>query len=154
MGQGGQSANGGGHQEIGTGMNRAEKSKAWIDTAIRPLILGLGCCGVSALQIGAPGYGLPGFDGSAYDLDPEQTNVLIVAGRVSFMFDPFLRTLYEQLAVPKWVIAYGTCAISGAVFDTLSVDQIIPVDVAIPGCPPHTGALRDALARLPRRRTS
>jgi NADH-quinone oxidoreductase subunit B len=120
--------------------------------AIRPLILDLGCCGASALQIGAPGYGLPGFDGRAYDLRPEQANVLIVAGRVSPALEPFLRALHGRLAAPRWLIAYGTCAISGAVFDTLSLEQILPVDVALPGCPPHTDALRDVLARLPRRR--
>ena len=143
----------GGRSAVGAGAGRARERRARIDAAIRPLILDLGCCGVSALQIGAPGYGLPGFDGNAYDLAPEQANVLIVAGRVSPPLEPFLRALYERLAAPRWVIAYGTCAISGAVFDTLGVDRILPVDVTLPGCPPRTDVLRDALACLRRRRT-
>ena len=122
---------------------------AWI----RPLILDWGCCGPCALQIGAPGYDLPGFAGGVYDLSPEQANVLIVAGRVSSPLAERLRSLHARLRSPRWVIAFGTCALSGAVFDTLPAAQIIPVDVSIPGCPPPTSALLDALARLSRRRT-
>jgi NADH-quinone oxidoreductase subunit B len=121
---------------------------------IRPLIVDLGCCGTSALGIGAPGYDLPGFDGGAYDLDPEQANVLIVAGRVSAAFAPRLRALYGQMAVPRWVIAFGTCAVSGAVFDTLRTSEVIPVDVFVGGCPPLPDALHEALARISRRRQS
>jgi NADH-quinone oxidoreductase subunit B len=115
-------------------------------------IVDLGCCGTSALQIGAPAYGLPGYGGSAYDLTPKETNVLIVAGRISATFAPSLRALYRRLAPPQWVVAYGTCAISGAVFDTLPTEQVIPVHVTVPGCPPHPDALCDALAGLPHRR--
>jgi NADH-quinone oxidoreductase subunit B len=123
-----------------------------IPSWVRPYILDLGCCGTSALQIGAPGCGLPGFDGRAYDLAPEQANVLIVAGRVSLVFAPILQALFKQIAFPGWVIAYGTCAVSGAVFETLPAGQAIPVDIAVPGCPPHPNALCDALAHLSRRR--
>ena len=123
-----------------------------IDAGIRPLILDLGCCGTSAWQIGAPGHGLAGSDGNGYDLDPEQANVLIVAGRVPPPSVPLLRSMYDRLAAPRWVIAYGVCAISGAVFATSAVAQIIPVDFAIGGCPPHTDTLRRVLAHLPRRR--
>ena len=111
----------------------------------RPLILDLGCCGASALQIGAPRYSLPHFD-------PPQANVLIVAGRIAPQTTPLVQTLYQQLSPPRWVIAYGVCAISGAVFDTLELEQIIPVDYWIPGCPPHTDELHSCLANLPRRR--
>ena len=124
-----------------------------IPTWVRPLILDLGCCGTSALQICTPGCGLPGFEGSAYDLDPEQANVLVIAGRVSPAMVPTLRSLYDRAARPRWVIAYGTCAASGAVFETVPTDRVIPVDVLLPGCPPHPTALCDALARVPRRRT-
>jgi NADH-quinone oxidoreductase subunit B len=104
------------------------------------------------LAIGAPGHDVPGFDGSAYDLEPEQTNVLIVAGRVSATFAPMLRALYGQIAAPRWVIAYGTCAISGAILNTLPTDQVIPVDILVSGCPPPPHALDEALTRISRRR--
>ncbi len=137
---------------------------------IRPLILDLGCCGVSAVSLGwpridAPGSSVPSLDdlvlGSGYDLDPEQATVLIVAGRLTHALAPFVRATYEQLAASSgrkttarrsarctqsaWVIAYGTCAISGAVFDTPRLGQICPVDIVVPGCPPHLDALWQAL---------
>ena len=138
-------------QPAGPGMAAPVRSVP-IPSWIRPTIVDLGCCGTSALQIGAPAYNLPGYDGSAYDLAPEQSNVLIVAGRISPAFAPSLRALYDRMAPPQWVIACGTCAISGAVFDTLPTEQVIPVDMWAPGCPPHPDALCDALARLSRRR--
>jgi NADH-quinone oxidoreductase subunit B len=129
-----------------------ERARDRIDPTLRPLILELGCCGISALQIGAPGYGLPGFEGSAYDLEPEQANVLIVAGRVPLQCAPLVRAVRDRLAAPSWVVAYGTCALSGAVFDTVAIDQIIRADFYVAGCPPPTDALRDLLTRLRRRR--
>jgi NADH-quinone oxidoreductase subunit B len=119
---------------------------------IRPIIVDLGCCGASALQVGAPRYGLPGFDGAGYALSPEQSNVLIVAGRISVGFTTALCRLHERMRRPRWVIAYGTCAISGAVLGTLPTDRVIPVDTLVPGCPPHPDALVNVLARIPRRR--
>jgi NADH-quinone oxidoreductase subunit B len=121
---------------------------------VRPLILDLGCCGTSAIHIGAPGYGLPGADGSGYDLGPEQANVLIVAGRLSRELAPTLEALHQEMAAPKWVISYGLCAISGSLFGTLATSEMIPVDLAVPGCPPHPQMLAQALASLSRRRPS
>ena len=135
----------------GPGMTAPVRSVR-IPSWVRPIIVDLGCCGASALQIGVPAYDLPGYDGSAYDLAPEQANVLIVAGRISATFAPSLRALHDRMASPQWVIAYGTCAISGAVFDTLPTEQVIPVHINVPGCPPHPDALHETLARLSRRR--
>jgi NADH-quinone oxidoreductase subunit B len=119
---------------------------------IRPYILDLGCCGAAALRLGAPGYGLPGSDGSAFDVALEQANVLVVAGRVPPALAPVLREWHARLAAPRWTIAFGACALSGDVFDTVPAGDVIPVDVALPGCPPPTEALCEALAALPRRR--
>jgi NADH-quinone oxidoreductase subunit B len=119
-----------------------------------PLILDLGCCGPVALQIGAPGYGLPGAQGAGYDLAPEQTNVLIVAGRLSPVLAPTIERWYEQMTAPRWVVAYGMCAISGVLFNTLPTAEIVPVDLAVPGCPPPPSVLAQALASLSRRRPS
>jgi NADH-quinone oxidoreductase subunit B len=141
--------------------------------AIRPLILDFGCCGVSAANLGwprtdAPSPSVPTLEhlvlGSSYDLDPERATVLIVAGRLTHALAPLVRTIYEQLAASSgqkttarrsakrtlsaWVIAYGTCAISGAVFDTPRLGQICPVDLIVPGCPPHPDALWQALLSI------
>jgi NADH-quinone oxidoreductase subunit B len=118
---------------------------------IRPLVLDMGCCGTSALRIAAPGYGLPGFDGPCYDLEPQWANVLIVAGRVSRPLAPLISTLFGRLARPRWVVAYGVCAVSGSVFDTLPLCEVCSVDVCVPGCPPTIEALCQALAHLPGR---
>lgn len=116
--------------------------------AIRPLILDLGCCGTSALHISTPGYSLPGVDDIAFELTPAQANVLIVAGRIVPALEPALQAIYARLAAPKMIIAYGTCAISGAVFDTIPTAQFVPVDLHIPGCPPHADVLHAALRDL------
>jgi NADH-quinone oxidoreductase subunit B len=129
---------------------RYDRQGATIPPWIRPYIVDLGCCGTSALQVGAPGYGLPGLDGGAYALSPDQSNVLVVAGRISVGFAAALCRLHERIQRPRWVIAYGTCAISGAVFETLPTERVIPVDTLVPGCSPHPDALIDVLAHLPR----
>ncbi len=116
--------------------------------AIRPLLLDLGCCGLATL-----GPGWPAVDGGAYDLVPAQANLLIVAGRISPAICPHLDALYQQLAQPRWVIAYGVCAISGAIFDTIAVEHLLPVDARIAGCPPHPNALYHALSNLSRQKT-
>jgi len=141
--------------------------------AIHPLILDLGCCGVSATSLGWPQTDAPRLIiarlddlvlGSGYDLDPGQATVLIVAGRLTHALKPLVRSIYEQLAAASGrktlerrsaqntesarVIAYGTCAISGAVFETPRLGQICPVDIIVPGCPPHPDALWQALLHL------
>lgn len=121
-----------------------------IPSWVRPLIVDLGCCGVFAQQVGAPGYGLPGFAGESYDLSPDQANVLIVAGRITPAFVPILRELYSRLQAPRRVIAFGTCAISGTVFETVPTGDVIPVDVSIPNCPPRPETLAAALSEIKR----
>lgn len=120
--------------------------------SIRPLILDLGCCGLSAIQANIREYDLAHARIRRRLVhcvdDPGQANILIVAGRLLPACRAFLSDLYDQLASPKWVIAYGTCAISGALFDTLATDQVIPINMTVTGCPPHPDALYDALANL------
>jgi NADH-quinone oxidoreductase subunit B len=128
---------------------------------------------VSAVSLGwpsidAPGSSALGLDslvlGADHDLDPKQATVLIVAGRLTRALAPLVRATYEQLATSAgqgtmergsasctksaWVIAYGTCAISGAVFATPRLGQICPVDIVVPGCPPHPDALWQALLNV------
>lgn len=119
---------------------------------VRPLILDLGCCGPAALQIGAPGYGLPGFEGSAYDLLPEQANVLIIAGRCAPAWEPVLKNIRARLGRPGWIILFGDCASCGGIAATLPAGDLIPADVILPGCPPRPEELVAVLARLSMRR--
>ncbi len=111
---------------------------------IRPLIADLGCCGALARQLPV--------SARCAELTPSEANTMIVAGRVTAAFAPVLREFYARLAAPRWVIAVGTCALSGEVFDTVPTARVIPVDVALPGCPPSLDELCAALAGLPRRR--
>jgi NADH-quinone oxidoreductase subunit B len=111
-----------------------------------PWVIDLGCCGVCAVQLGAPGL--------EQDLDPgfrstDQTvtgNVLIVAGRITESISPLIRCLHAKLSLPGRVIAVGTCAISGALLNTIPLQELVPVDLCIPGCPPHPAALAGVLA--------
>ncbi|MBN1933165.1 MAG: hypothetical protein JW934_00795 [Anaerolineae bacterium] len=111
---------------------------------IRPLIADLGCCGAVACQLPV--------SARCAELAPSEANTLIVAGRVTAAFAPVLREFYAQLAAPRWVIAVGTCALAGDMFDTIPAAEVIPVDVSLPGCPPSLDALCAVLASLPRRR--
>lgn len=112
-----------------------------------PLIVDLGCCSeiVHLLLSRLP------IDARCVELAPHEANTLIVAGRVTAAFAPVLRDLYEQLGKPCRVIALGTCACSGEMPDTLPAAGVIPVDLALPGCPPSPEALADSLRALWRR---
>ncbi len=131
---------------------RHSAGRSQIAPRLRPLVLDLGCCGMSALQLAAPTYALPGDDGRWYDLAPSQANVLIVAGRITPACSALVEALYSQMAAPRWVIACGACAASGTLLDTVPASDLLPVDLEVPGCPPHPDNLYHALARLSVRR--
>ncbi len=115
---------------------------------VRPLIVDLGCCAEIARRV------LLQWPLSAhcFELRPDEANTLIVAGRVTAALAPVLCDLYAQLAAPRRVIALGTCAGHGEPWATLPLVEVIPVDIALPGCPPSPQALRNALACSIRRR--
>ena len=127
-------------------------SRSRIAFWIRPFVVDLGCCGMSALQLASPAYGLPAYDGRWYDLAPYQANVLIVAGRVTSSCSVLIEAVHAQMKAPRWVIACGDCAASGTLFGTIPVSDLLPVDLEIRGCPPRTEDLYGVLARLLARR--
>jgi NADH-quinone oxidoreductase subunit B len=113
---------------------------------------GLACCAIEMMATGAAHYDLARFGMEVFRGSPRQADLMIVAGRVSQKMAPVLRQIYDQMTVPKWVISMGVCASSGGMFNNYAivqgVDQIVPVDVYAPGCPPGPMTLLHAILTL------
>ncbi|HEX9779481.1 MAG TPA: NADH-quinone oxidoreductase subunit B family protein [Geopsychrobacteraceae bacterium] len=116
-----------------------------------PMTFGLACCAIEMMAAGAARFDLDRM-GVLFRASPRQSDVIIIAGTVTKKMLPVIKTVYEQMPEPKYVIAMGACASSGGVFDTYSVvqgiDQELPVDVYIPGCPPRPEGLLYGLMKL------
>ncbi|WP_232697891.1 NuoB/complex I 20 kDa subunit family protein [Brevibacillus daliensis] len=130
-----------------------ETLKGWVrSNSLWPLTFGLACCGIEMMGTGGAHYDLDRF-GVIFRPSPRQSDVMIVAGTVTKKMAPLLRRLYDQMPEPKWVIAMGSCATAGGPYIksysvVKGVDQICPVDVYIPGCPPSPVALIYGINKL------
>jgi NADH-quinone oxidoreductase subunit B len=117
-----------------------------------PLSFGLACCAIEMMATGASRYDLARFGSEVFRASPRQADLMIVAGRVSQKMAPVVRHIYDQMPEPKWVIAMGACASCGGVFNNYAivqgVDEVIPVDVYVPGCPPRPESLIYGILQL------
>ena len=127
-------------------VNWARKRSMW------PLGFGLACCAIEMMSTFASHFDLARYGMEVMRPSPRQADLMIVAGRVSMKMAPVLRTLYEQMPNPKWVISMGACASCGGVFNNYAilqgVDRIVPVDIYVPGCPPRPEQLMDGILKL------
>jgi NADH-quinone oxidoreductase subunit B len=127
-------------------LNQARANSLW------PLTFGLACCAIEMMSTVAARFDLARFGSEAFRATPRQADVMIIAGRLSKKMAPVLRQIYDQMPEPKWVISMGACASSGGVYNNYAIvqgtDQVVPVDVYVPGCPPSPDALIYGVLKL------
>ena len=130
------------------GVNWCRKHSLW------PMPFATACCGIELMATGASRYDIARFGAEVMRFTPRQCDLLIVAGRVTVKMLPVLQRIYVQMTEPKWVISMGACASTGGVFDTYAViqgiDQFLPVDVYVPGCPPRPETLLEGIMAIQR----
>ena len=128
------------------GVNWARTNSMW------PASFGLACCAIEMMGTGAAHNDLARFGMEVFRASPRQADLMIVAGRVSQKMAPVLRQVYDQMAEPKWVLSMGACASSGGMFNNYAlvqgVDQVVPVDMYVPGCPPGPQSLMHGILSL------
>lgn len=131
---------------VDKGLGIARKNSLW------PMPMGLACCAIELMAAGASRFDISRFGSEVMRFSPRQSDVMIVAGTVTYKMALAVKRIYDQMTEPKWVIAMGACASTGGMYRSYAVlqgvDRILPVDVYVAGCPPRPEALLDALIKL------
>lgn len=131
---------------VDTALDWARKNSLW------PMPFGTACCAIEFMGVVSSQFDISRFGAEVVRFSPRQADLLIVSGTVVYKMGPILRTIYAQMADPKWVISMGVCASSGGFYDDYctmqGIDQIVPVDIYVPGCPPTPDLLLDGLVKL------
>jgi len=127
-------------------VNWARESSLW------PFVFGTACCAIEFMSTAASRHDISRFGAEVVRFSPRQADLLLVAGTISYKQAPILKQIYDQMPEPKWVVSMGACACSGGFYDNYTtlqgIDEIIPVDVYVAGCPPRPEAVLDALMMI------
>jgi NADH-quinone oxidoreductase subunit B len=134
------------HTTVDAAINWFRKNSIW------PMPMGLACCAIELMATGASRFDISRFGMEVMRFSPRQSDVMIVAGTVTYKMALAVKRIYDQMAEPKWVIAMGACASTGGMYRSYAVlqgvDNLLPVDIYVAGCPPRPEALLDALMKL------
>jgi NADH-quinone oxidoreductase subunit B len=134
-------------------LSRLDKAVGWARKySLFPYPFATACCAMEYMSLSMSPYDIDRFGALLPRFSPRQADLLMVIGTVNHKLSPVLKRVYEQMAEPKWVMAFGACAASGGFYDNYAtvqgIDRIIPVDVYVPGCPPRPESVLDGLMEL------